>query len=583
MFMMLLQWFVCVLVFCSTLICHSSGSVDSELVADSNLDLVGSVVSYKGEVILAQNLVSVKVNLGVLRSFPMEMTKLKFELLDTISAERAKSVIPESQLSLASEIVKLMSKYMPRVVQQQRGIMRQRKRRSLIPVVGDILHGLFGVSTDGDISGISRRLQELESLAQIQGGMLEKSLGVVNQHGEMLRHLKTELHGAFDLIANRTRINFDAIVFGDRLNSLFTSCSLLVNEFRGLVDGLALAARGVVSQSILPYGELVSLVRDAQERFKFSPLFNALEINHYYSLIQSEIVGHFVFIHVPFTSNKEFSAYLVVPFPSLVGDVQIRLKGRERLVIVSKDLELMSFPSRVEFESVCFSNSHLLHVCPSYVMNLSPSHLHLCERDMVVRGRMGKTCSFERVNVTSVEVVHANNLYHLFFPFHSTISLSCNHTPARFMDVRGGYVLVDGCGLQSPELTLYPSNRRQFSYNVSAFKSPIYKKSHLSFHEDGLEEVLQRLEDEEVPDEIDDHWSGVLRHPNWTATSNVLSSTVFPVLVIVMVVVLVVLFRRHGAKVTTMMIDIVRSKRNTNPNENIETEQSEGGNESAML
>ena len=146
---------------------------------------------------------------------------------------------------------------------------------------------------------------------------------------------------------------------------------MLVNEFRGLVDGLALAARGVVSQSILPYGELVSLVRDAQERFKFSPLFNILEINHYYSLIQSEIVGHFVFIHIPFTTNKEFSAYLVVPFPSLVGDVQIRLKGRERLVIVSKDLELMSFPSRVEFESVCFSNSHLLHVCPSYVMNFS--------------------------------------------------------------------------------------------------------------------------------------------------------------------------------------------------------------------
>ena len=255
----------------------------------------------------------------------------------------------------------------------------------------------------------------------------------------------------------------------------------------------------------------------------------------------------------------------MIPFPSLVEEMQVRLKGEERLVVMSKDLELMSFPSQVDFSRVCFSNSHLLHVCPSSVMSLSPSHLHVCERDMVTRGKMGNACEFERVNVTEIKVLHVDNFYHLFFPVRSTISLTCLNSPARYVDVRGGYLVQDQCGLQSPEVKLYPSNHRQFSYNVSVFTSPIYKKSYLSFKDDGLETVLSQLEEDDVPGPIEDDWQSILTHPSWSASSNVLSTTVFPIIVVIVVVVVVVLFRRHGARVTALMIDIVRSKKRSSP------------------
>ena len=160
--------------------------------------------------------------------------------------------------------------------------------------------------------------------------MLEKGLEAINRHGDLLVHLRQKLRGAFELLANRTSRNFDAVLFGDRLNSLFTSCSLLVSDFRSLVDGLAMAAKGVVSQSLLPYSELVSLVLEAQRMFKFHPLFSEADMDHYYSLISSEVIRHFVFVHIPFTSSREFSAYMVIPFPSLVNNVQVRLKGEER-------------------------------------------------------------------------------------------------------------------------------------------------------------------------------------------------------------------------------------------------------------
>ena len=141
-------------------------------------------------------------------------------------------------------------------------------------MIGSVLHDLFGVATDESISGVNHKLENLDALINAQGGALESSLDVVNRHGVLLKELKNKFHGAIQLLDNRTKANFDTIMFGDRLNSLFTSCSLLVSDFRSLIDGLALAARGVVSQSLLPYGELVRLITMAQEKFKFNSLFD---------------------------------------------------------------------------------------------------------------------------------------------------------------------------------------------------------------------------------------------------------------------------------------------------------------------
>ena len=60
--------FVFVLYFLRTVTCFCPGSCrnDSRIFADSNLDLVELVVSYKG-VIMSQNLSTVKVNMDILR------------------------------------------------------------------------------------------------------------------------------------------------------------------------------------------------------------------------------------------------------------------------------------------------------------------------------------------------------------------------------------------------------------------------------------------------------------------------------------------------------------------------------------
>ena len=75
---------------------------------------MGSVVSYKGEVVMSQNLVTVKVTMEFLRSFPRKISRFKFQSLNTTRTERSRAVITESQLSLVLESVELMNRYLPR-------------------------------------------------------------------------------------------------------------------------------------------------------------------------------------------------------------------------------------------------------------------------------------------------------------------------------------------------------------------------------------------------------------------------------------------------------------------------------------
>ena len=529
----------------------------------NNSDLVGTVVSYAGEVVMSQNMVIVKVDMGILQTFPVEIAKLKSELLRILHDKNFYVFVPPAQLSLAMEILKLMERYLPPVVQQEAG---RRSKRSLLPVIGSVLHDLFGVATDESISGVNHKLENLDALINAQGGALESSLDVVNRHGVLLKELKNKFHGAIQLLDNRTKANFDTIMFGDRLNSLFTSCSLLVSDFRSLIDGLALAARGVVSQSLLPYGELVRLIKMAQEKFKFNSLFAVKDLDHYYSLLSSEILGNFVVINIPFSSTKQFVAYRIIPFPSLLNGTQVILSGGEKLVVVSKDLESMSFPNRADFEGVCFSNSHLLHVCPSTVLSMSPSHLHMCERDILIRGKMGHRCKFVAGNVSHVEVVHVDNFYHLFFPFPTTINLLCPGRAAESIEVLGGYVLQDSCDLSSKEMRLYASNRQRLIYNVTLFDAPLYAKSFSSMSDDGLVEILNQVEEVTVPSPLDRRVPKLVVHPVWSTSGTVMSTIVFPLFVVLGILVVIVMFRRHGARLTSLMLDYI--KPNTGPVEN---------------
>ena len=515
----------------------------------TNQDLIGSVIEYRGTVLMSQNTVAVKVDMEILRTFPKEIELLQSQLVSFIKSARAREVMSSSQLVVASEIVHMMNRYLPKD-------SSTRKKRSLMPIVGSVLHGLFGVSTDGDISGINKKLEKFENWAHAQGGLLKKSLEVINRHSELLEHLRNKFSEALESLSIRSSRVEETVLIGNRLNALFTSCSLLVSDFRSLVDGLSLASKGVVSQSLLPSGELVSILEEAQAKFNFVSLFKESNVDWYYPLLKADIVGHTVFISIPFSSSRQFTGYKIIPFPSLLDGVQVRLKGKERLIVVSNDLELIAFPRENEFNDECFTNSRLLHVCPPSVLRLSPSHVFECERDIVTKGRMGKSCEFERVNVTNIELEHTNGYFHVFFPSPTTINLNCINRTAEVHEVLGAYVIKDACGLSSPLVKLFPASRGVLSYNIS-YEHVIFRKLSNS-QESEVKSILRDVQAEQIPGEIKDEWQLDWFHPVWQASGSVMGTIVLPTFLLVLVVIFIVVLRRHGQTLSSHVLKKVQ-------------------------
>ena len=136
----------------------------------------GVLLQELGEVNLISNLVLIKKNVTQV-AFCQEKAKLMLESLNTVIAKENDT----ANLKLLEQAKSKLNEVVPR------------KKRSLLPFVGTMMHELFGVARDNDLEKEKERISKIESWANNFGNVINKVITNLNEHSENFQKLSNEV------------------------------------------------------------------------------------------------------------------------------------------------------------------------------------------------------------------------------------------------------------------------------------------------------------------------------------------------------------------------------------------------------
>ena len=516
------------------LCCMSIGVASTQLSSSSHVfspheSVIGAVIESKGNLLLTQDILTVKLDVTLLRSFPEHIQVAKDSIRKLLNRFGNKLSGPDI-INLRDHQSLLNSLLPPQPT---------RAKRDLFPVVGSALHALFGLATDNQLEEHKKNILVLQAWARGKSKVITKTVEAVNKQGRLSRTLGLKIdHLTMSLQNNILELKQWQAVHSN-LQSLFVSCNLLITEFRSLITALTLASRGIVSPSLISPAELSNFVRYAVDKYGDTPAVPLAHIDLYYPLLKSYILGDEILVLIPFASKRSFIVYNIIPFPSLINDTGIQLDLDESLVAISSSLDFISFIPRSVFDEDCFSTSALLHICPASETHLYPAHHFDCIRSILVSGETSNDCHFSSVTVNHPLVAHTNNVFHLYFPRHTVITVNCPKKAASLHNAYGNYIVPDDCGVSAPGLQILPSANHDIFLPHHVLNYSFYQKD-FSSSEINLTKVLAEFTTSE-PVQVEDDTS-MDEFLFWIPASTTTSYIVLPVVVTIVVVIVILIF-----------------------------------------
>ena len=233
----------------------------------------------------------------------------------------------------------------------------------------------------------------------------------------------------------------------------------LINDVLRIDQGVVLAHRGIVTPNLLLPATFSDIIDDAVTQYHYRPLFTVDSLSYYYGVLHSCVLGDRIFIFIPFSSVETLSYFEIKPFPTFMNvSLSVELVVEHELVLLTKDLKYVSFPSPQSLSDDCFPI--LLHegLCPATNVHFLSVGNFLCVIDVLVHRDVSSRCSLRAVVYPTPRVLHMNAYNYLYTSEQHTLTLDCGYQNPHYKKLLGNLVVSDHCGIDIPNvLRVFPS------------------------------------------------------------------------------------------------------------------------------
>ena len=220
----------------------------------------------------------------------------------------------ESIQDLLSELTSLVNKYNP-----------SRRKRALLPFVGNLLKSLFGTATDSDLSELREAIISLSDFQAKIAHVVKDTLSIINKsHKEIQQN-----RNAINLLVNtsllfRNRVNsltraITQVVLPEltqvqlitHLHAIFHEVSIALRHVQllilNLMDQVTLSTQGILSFRLLKQSELVTILRQVK-------LCLTGDLVVPFKLIAKHVFSYYNYLH-PIVIPEEDKFHIVVAIP----------------------------------------------------------------------------------------------------------------------------------------------------------------------------------------------------------------------------------------------------------------------------
>ena len=333
-----------------------------------------------------------------------------------------------------------------------------RPKRSRLPFGGRLLSSVFGTATEEQVNAINKKVVQIVSWAKQKGHLMRKLVQQGNVNSEKIVLLNCRI-GYYAQKANLTgrRISSLNLKLDRVLAAEFTEG--LINDVLHVDQGVVLAHRGIVTPNLLLPATFSNIIDNAVTQYNYRPLFPVESLSHYYGVLHSCVLGDRIFIFIPFSSAETLSYYEIKPFPTFVNvSLSVELVVEHELVLLTKDLKYVSFPSPQSLSDDCFPI--LLHewLCPATNVHFLSAGNYPCVIDVLVHRDVSSRCSLRAVDYPIPRVLHLNAFNYLYTSEQHTLTLDCGYQNPHYKKLLGNLVVSDHCGIDIPNvLRVFPS------------------------------------------------------------------------------------------------------------------------------
>ena len=293
------------------------------------------------------------------------------------SEQRAKDMLE----AIGSVHEKEASELLTGLRKSLRSLVGSRGKRSLLPFVGHLLHGLFGVAQDSDIEREKERLTRIEAWAKNYGHVLDMAVENINQHAQAFDNLTTTVES----IVGKLETEITQIERKMALHEMILRVELGISDLKDNLEALRLAHNGQVSMTMLSLKELSEIINYSILNFGFKPL--EIDMISHYHLMTCKVIHNVVYIFLPFNDGRVIYLVRIIPFPVRVRNETIIVDEPEKLVLEVRGNDLISVWEKEDLdkcleirpeELICSKESFYLqpisnYPCINHLLNGGPN------------------------------------------------------------------------------------------------------------------------------------------------------------------------------------------------------------------
>ena len=357
----------------------------------------GAIVERLGEIKLVNNVVVIRKNISDFKMYEKGAKDMLEKVDQILNAENEKENV---------EILEIIRKGLYEMV-------GSRKKRSLLPFVGKLLNGLFGVATDGDVERERERLDKIEKWAKEYGHVLDNVVDEINNHVQVFNNLTNTLN----FMSTQVYLRLGKYERKLAYNELALKLENVRIDVKGKIAGLLMAHQGIANVEIITPVQLEKLIEYSIVNFGFQPI--DIDLISYYNMMTLKVVHDTCFIFLPFNNKDTLLAHKIIPFPMKLNDTKLILEGNSKVILESKNdliniMDVDKLDKCVELKTETF-------ICNMQNFYLEPLNKHKCIKFLLNDGE--NNCKY--VEFESNFYVSMLKRIYVFTEYDESVIINC--------------------------------------------------------------------------------------------------------------------------------------------------------------
>lgn len=359
-----------------------------------------------------------------------------------------------------------------------------RKKRA-IEIIGDFYHWAFGLMNAATAREYEQKIENLQSdtkrlhnLAQEQTILIKETLSLNNKTiSDLSKHLtriSESISHYFEIEFQKVNWIHSELTFTEAI----TIIKLIETEHRRSTQQILRCLEEVVSGKITQLIPEERLINDLSHIEKFLredqklPIdFNIEDPLHIfkYSKIMSTLYGNRIFmeITIPIVERQQYTAYEIIPIPTIVNNFTIIIKPSAKYVLLNDDAKDYIPISSKEYiqGKVNLCGERIIKPAENAHLDFSEN----CEISIFMHPQK-KTilnlCDYKILPTSNYFIsINSNNLYYLQIAKPLTIMEYCRQSPAKMHEIKNSGLLTlnRDCRIMTDKISLRP--RTNYNYN----------------------------------------------------------------------------------------------------------------------